>query len=220
MIVVQGVSLFYGPVVAVDDANLEIRDGEWITLQGESGSGKTTLLRLIAGLEIPRSGRITFEGQNASLPGQIILAPHERCLGVVFQNPDLWPHLTVVQNILYGCRERNKENRQAILKYLLTHLELAGLEKRFPGEISGGQARRVALARAFAAQPRYLMMDEALVNLDPGLRRMTLDFTLARARENGCGLLYVTHDPGEAERVDGRHFIMNAGVLSQVELKV
>ncbi len=215
MIQVQNVSKSFGPVPAVIDVTLEIGEREIVTLRGASGCGKTTLLRLIAGLEEPEAGEIHFNGCLASTPHRSLLAPHERSLGMVFQSADLWPHLTVSQNILYGVKNGSKEDHRSLVRLLLEQLGIAGLEGRYPGEISGGQARRVALARALAPQPQYLLMDEPLVNLQPDLRANLLTFTLDWVQEHGASLLYVTHDPAEAERIPGQRYLMQDGRLQE-----
>jgi iron(III) transport system ATP-binding protein len=228
MIRIQNVSKSYDAEPAVIDASLELAASEVVTLSGASGSGKTTLLRLIAGLEEPQAGEIHIDGCPASVPGRLLLAPHERGLAMVFQSPALWPHLTVAQNILYGVKEGAADSagrvsspldaaahQHLLLNRLLEQLEIPGLEDRYPGELSGGQARRGALARALAPRPHCLLLDEPLVNLQPELRARLLDFTLDWVRESGAALLFVTHEPAEAERIPGRRFAMQAGHLCE-----
>ena len=215
MIQVQNVSKSFGAVPAVINANLEIGEREVITLRGASGCGKTTLLRLIAGLEEPQAGEIHIDGRLASAPRKTLLAPHERGLGMVFQNTALWPHLTVAQNILYGVKDGSTKDQHMLLHLLLEQLGIAELAGRYPGEISGGQARRVALARALAPQPHYLLMDEPLVNLQPELRANLLTFTLDWVRDHGASLLYVSHDPAEVDQIPGRQFSMQDGRLQE-----
>lgn len=215
MIQVKQVSKSFGAVPAVVDVTLEISEREIVTLRGASGCGKTTLLRLIAGLEDPQAGEICIDGRLASAPNRILLAPHERGLGMVFQNAALWPHLTVSQNILYGVKDGSKEDHRMSVRLLLEQLGIAELAGRYPGEISGGQARRVALARALAPQPHYLLMDEPLVNLQPELRASLLTFTLDWVQEHDAALLFVTHDPVEVERIPGRRFWMHNGRLQE-----
>jgi len=212
MISLRSLCMSYGALPAVIDASLEIASGASVALSGPSASGKTTLLRLIAGLEEPQSGEVWIGGKLASAPRKLLLAPHQRGLGMAFQSPALWPHLTVAQNILYGVRG-GAPGQTSLVGHLLEALELTGLARRYPGEISGGQARRVALARALAPRPACLLLDEPLVNLQPDLRARLLEFTVAWARESGAALLYVTHDPLELERIPGRRLSMRAGRL-------
>jgi iron(III) transport system ATP-binding protein len=216
MIQLQGVTKSFGIQPAVMEASLALRAGEIATLNGGSGSGKTTLLRLIAGLETPDCGEIHIAGRRASAPGKLLLAPHERGLGMAFQAPALWPHLTVAQNILYGVKAGASARDPLLVERLLEAIEIPGLAGRFPGELSGGQARRVAMARALAPRSPCLLLDEPLVNLQPELRARLLDFTLAWARESGATLLYVTHEPSEVERIPGRRFSMQEGRLDEL----
>lgn len=210
------VDLAVGGPKLLDGVDFTIDSRERVCIVGRNGMGKTTLLRLIAGLETPDCGEIHIAGRRASTPGKLLLAPHERGFGMAFQAPALWPHLTVAQNILYGVKDRASARDLLLVERLLEAIEIPGLAGRYPGELSGGQARRVALARALAPRSLCLLLDEPLVNLQPELRARLLDFTLAWARESGATLLYVTHEPSEVERIPGRRFAMQEGRLDEL----
>jgi iron(III) transport system ATP-binding protein len=216
MIAVASLSRWYDGVRALEDVSFEIASGAALAVVGPSGSGKTTLLRLIAGLELPDSGEVLLDGRAASRPGWA-LAPHRRGVGFVFQSPALWPHMTVAQNILFGLRGLPHAEARARLEALLDQTGLKGLERRYPHQISGGQARRVALARALAPRPRFLLLDEPLTNLDTRLKEEMLELILAAARHTAATLLYVTHQMDEATRVARRVLRLEAGLVAGVD---
>ena len=170
--------------------SLTIGAGQFACLLGPSGSGKTTLLRLIAGLEQPRSGRILLDGQDlANVP------PHERQIGMVFQEAALFPHLNVAENIGFALPKAQRRKRVADL---LEHIGLSDKAKAMPHELSGGQQHRVALARALAPAPKLLLLDEAFAHLDPERRMRLREETKALAQREGVTCLMVTHDAEEA----------------------
>ncbi len=210
MIAVDGLTRRYGPVVALDGVTFELPDEGTVVVLGPSGSGKTTLLRLVVGLEVPDAGRIAVDGQVLSTPEQVV-APHRRGMGLVPQASALWPHMTVAQNILFGLHGLPRAEARERLEYLLERTGLTGLARRYPQQISGGEARRVALARALAPRPRYLLMDEPLTNLDGELRATLLELIGDLVRETGAGLLYVTHQPEEAAALGGEVLRLRAG---------
>lgn len=216
MIAVEQVTKVYGKVTALDGISLEIPEGSSTVILGPSGSGKTTLLRLIAGLEIPDHGAIYISGSLASKPGWA-QAPHKRGLGFVFQAPALWPHMTVTQNIMFGLYGIPREEARKRLQDLLEKTSLTGLERRYPHQISGGEARRVALARSLAPQPRYLLMDEPLTNLDPDLKEKMLSLIKVEVSQAGISLVYVTHDREEARQIAGHMYILKEGRLTKQE---
>ncbi|MEM4061183.1 MAG: ABC transporter ATP-binding protein, partial [Pyrobaculum sp.] len=208
--------VFDGRVVAVDDVDLVVGDGEVVAVLGPSGCGKTTLLRLVAGLEEPTSGRIFFDDRDVThLPTQ------ERNTAVVPQTWALWPHMTVFENVAYGLKLRAKRLRLTkaeVEKRVMEALELvglAGLEKRRPFQLSGGQQQRVALARALVVQPEVLLLDEPLANLDAKLRVELRDEVRKIAKRLSITTIYVTHDQEEAFAVADRIAVMNAGRIMQ-----
>jgi len=212
MIVVSRISKSFGEAMAVDSVSFEVPPCESVAILGPSGSGKTTLLRLIAGLELPHAGEVYIDGALVSKPGWG-LAPHLRSIGFVFQSPTLWPHMTVAQNILYGLHRVPGDEARSKLRELLRQMSLSGLEGRRPDQLSGGEARRVALARALAPEPRRLLMDEPLTNIDPDLKARLLDLIKdAVARTKAC-LVYVTHDENEAGELSERVLRLRNGRL-------
>ena len=203
----------YGSTVAVNDVSLDIKEGEFLTLLGPSGCGKTTTLRLISGFIQPTSGAIHFGDKDVTG-----IAPQHRQIGMVFQDYALFPHLTVSENIGFGLVERRYE-KTAIKKRVDELLALIKLEEtadRYPSEISGGQAQRVAVARAVAHPPSVLLMDEPLGALDLKLRE-TMQTELRRIQQElGITAVYVTHDQSEAMNMSDRIVVMNAGIIEQI----
>ena len=167
MVELRGVTKRFSSVTAVDNVDLVIHKGEFLTLLGPSGCGKTTLLRLLAGFEIPTSGQILIEGQDVSN-----IPPYRRDVNQVFQSYAIFPHLTVEENIAFGLKMRHvpREERRRRVDEALELVSLAGLGKRRPQELSGGQRQRVALARALVCRPKVLLLDEPLSALDAKLR--------------------------------------------------
>jgi len=202
-----------GDVVAVNHVDLDIEQGEFVTLLGPSGCGKTTTLRLIAGFEFPTSGKIILDGKDvAPLP------PDKREMSMVFQSYAIFPHLSVFENIAYGLKIKKmpkKDIRQRVAQ-VLELTELAGLENRAPNQLSGGQQQRVALARAFVMEPKVLLLDEPLSNLDAKLREQ-MRVELRRIQSQlGITSVYVTHDQVEAMALSDRIVVMNQGRIEQV----
>ncbi len=199
----------FGSVRAVDDLGFALEEGEILALLGPSGCGKTTTLRLIAGFERPDRGRVVLHGRDL-LP----LPPEKRKIGFVFQNYALFPHMTVSQNIAYGIRfePRHKER----VRELIDLVDLAGLEHRYPRELSSGQCQRVALARALAPRPRLLLLDEPLSALDAKLRESLRREIRRIQQEVKLATLHVTHDQDEAMAISDRMAVMHAGRIEQI----
>jgi iron(III) transport system ATP-binding protein len=200
MIELQDISKTFGTRHAVDHVSLAIPDHAQVALLGPSGSGKTTLLRLIAGLEIPDSGTITMDGRLVSSPACMV-PPSERKIGFIFQSGALWPHMTVAENIRFALSDIPVPEQQERTRPLMERLGIPALADRYPEQISGGEARRVALARALAPRPSTLLFDEPLTNLDRALRDDLLNLIVESVKETGSSMLYVTHDEYEAETV-------------------
>jgi putative spermidine/putrescine transport system ATP-binding protein len=204
---------FGGAKPAVDGVNLAVDEGEIVSLLGPSGCGKTTTMRAITGLLAPTTGLILLSGADVTR-----LAPNRRGVGMVFQSYALFPHLTVFENVAFGLRLRGDgfDSIRARVADMLTLVGLAPLGERLPREISGGQQQRVALARALAPQPKLLLLDEPLSNLDARLR-IEMRAELARIqRESGITMIYVTHDQTEALALSSRIVVMNEGRIEQV----
>jgi ABC-type Fe3+/spermidine/putrescine transport system ATPase subunit len=204
---------FDGKVVAVDAVTLDILAGEFFSLLGPSGCGKTTSLRMIAGFEMPDSGRIHVGGKDIT-----DVPVHRRDMGMVFQSYALFPHRTVAENVAFGLRMRQvpKPDIAKRVAAALAQVELTGLEDRRPGQLSGGQQQRVALARALVVEPRVLLCDEPLGALDRKLRQQ-MQFELKELqRRLGVTLVFVTHDQEEALAMSDRIAVMNEGRVEQV----
>ncbi len=202
-----------GEVRAVDDIDLEIRQGEFITLLGPSGCGKTTTLRLIAGFEFPTSGQVVLDGQVINN-----IPPNKRRMSMVFQSYALFPHMTVFENIAYGLliKRMDKELIQERVEIATQLMNLVGVADRMPHQLSGGQQQRVSLARALVMQPRVFLFDEPLSNLDAKLR-VHMRTEIRRLQQRlGFTSVYVTHDQAEAMSLSDRVVVMNKGKIEQV----
>ena len=202
----------YSDQWVVRGVNLRIGRGEFYTFLGPSGCGKTTLLRMIAGFAVPDEGWVYLDGNPVNQT-----PPWERGVGMVFQNYALWPHLTVFENVAFGLRERRVPRREieARVANALAQVDLKGTEKRRPSQLSGGQQQRVALARTLVIQPRVLLLDEPLSNLDAKLRvEMRLEL-LKLQRDLGLTTIYVTHDQEEALALSTRIAVINLGKIVQ-----
>ena len=201
------------PVVAVDELDLDVADGEFFSMLGPSGSGKTTTLRMIAGFEQPTKGRILLHGRDVtSIP------PFDRDVNTVFQDYALFPHLTVGDNVGYGLMVRKvpKTERATRVTDALRMVRLEGYEKRKPSQLSGGQRQRVALARALVNRPRVLLLDEPLGALDLKLREEMQIELKAIQQEVGITFIYVTHDQEEALTMSDRLAVFNKGRIEQI----
>ena len=214
---VAGVSKFYKDVRALDDVTFEFEKGI-ISFLGPSGCGKTTLLRSIAGLEIPDSGSIAIADKiQTSIADGILVPPYSREIGFVFQNYALWPHMTVFNNVAFGLKLR-KKSAPDIKRKVMAALELVGLqgrEQRFPSQLSGGQQQRVALARSLALEPRLILLDEPLSNLDAKLREEMRVELKKLIKQVSISALYVTHDQEEAFTISDAVVVMDAGKILQ-----
>jgi ABC-type Fe3+/spermidine/putrescine transport system ATPase subunit len=207
------VTKHYDEVIAADNVNLTINDGEFFTFLGPSGCGKTTTMRMIAGLEYPTDGNVYYDDSDVTQ-----LPSFKRNTGMVFQNYALWPHMKVAENIAYGLEIR-KTPKDEIKKRVDDVLELVGLTgmgDRFPNQLSGGQQQRVALARVLVIEPDILLLDEPLSNLDAKLRVEMREEIKDIQRKLGITTIYVTHDQEEAMAVSDRIAIQNYGKIMQV----
>ena len=202
-----------GQVTAVDGIDLDIADGEFFSMLGPSGSGKTTTLRMIAGFELPTSGRILLHGEDVSTK-----PPFERDVNTVFQDYALFPHMTVADNVAYGLvvRKVDKAERARRVGEALEMVRLTGFDRRRPSQLSGGQRQRVALARALVNRPAVLLLDEPLGALDLKLREeMQIELKTIQ-QQVGITFIYVTHDQEEALTMSDRLAVFNRGRIEQV----
>jgi iron(III) transport system ATP-binding protein len=209
----ENVFLAYGKTRVLTDVSIAIEPGEFFALLGPSGSGKSTLLRLLAGFLRPQAGAIRVGGEDVTR-----VPPWERDIGMVFQNYALWPHMTVKSNVAFGLEER-KLPRAEVERRAAAALELVGLAdygERRPGQLSGGQQQRVALARTIAIEPKVLLLDEPLSNLDAKLRIHMRTELLALQRKLGITTIFVTHDQEEALSISDRVAVLDQGLIQQV----
>lgn len=209
----ERVTKWYGSVAAVEEASLEVKRGEFLTLVGPSGSGKTTLLRLIAGLEKPDRGRVFISGRDVT--GE---PPYRRPVHTVFQQYVLFPHLNVFKNVAFGLEQKRlpRWEIERKVKDILDLVHLSGYERRMPQELSGGEQQRVAVARALVLEPEALLLDEPLAALDLKLRQQMQSELKRLQRELKMTFLLVTHDQEEAMALSDRIAVMTEGRIEQV----
>jgi ABC-type sugar transport system ATPase subunit len=219
MIEVRDVSKSYSGRLVIDAMSLTVEKGERVVLFGPSGCGKSTVLHLIAGLAIPDSGDILIDGELAASAGKNIRGPQQRCVGMVFQDLALWPHMTVAQNIEFGliAKRTPKNERRQRVKEMADLVRLGDYLDVRPGMLSGGQQQRVALARALATAPRILLMDEPLSNLDEELGLQMQEEILRLHRELGFTLVYVTHSRDEASKIGSRIIRLRQGRIDPTQ---
>jgi iron(III) transport system ATP-binding protein len=219
MVELDHLSKRFGQETAVRDVNVSVAQGEYVTLLGPSGCGKTTTLRCIAGLERPDDGEIRIGGDVVAAPARdIYLNPEQRNIGMVFQSYAVWPHMTVFDNVAYGLRVRHALGA-AVKERTMRALDLVGLAPladRYATKLSGGQRQRVALARAIVYEPRVVLFDEPLSNLDAKLREQMRVELVRLQHEVGITSIYVTHDQAEALVMSDRVVVMNNGVIQQI----
>ncbi len=209
----------FGDVVAVNDINLDIYEGDFLTLLGPSGCGKTTTLRAISGLEEASGGKIFIDNHLVfSKKDEVFVAPSKRNLGLIFQSYALWPHMTVYENIAFGLKVKKLPSGEVAkkVKAILEDVQLDEYGERYPSELSGGQQQRVAIARMLVNQPQIFLMDEPLSNLDAQLRmEMRSELKQLHTRTKAT-TIYVTHDQEEAMTLSTRICVMNEGIIRQV----
>jgi ABC-type Fe3+/spermidine/putrescine transport system ATPase subunit len=209
----RSVTKSYGDAVALHPIDLDIAEGEFLTLLGPSGCGKTTTLRIVAGFVAPSAGRVLFANDDVTR-----LPPQRREIGMVFQDYALFPHMTIRENIGFGLVERRRPAREvrARVDEMLELIRLPEIAERYPAELSGGQQQRVAVARAVAHGPRVLLMDEPLGALDLKLREVMQAEIRQIQQELNITTIYVTHDQTEAMSMSDRIAVMNAGRIEQI----
>lgn len=212
-ILVENISKKFGSFQALNHVNLEIKNGSLVGLLGPSGSGKSTLLRVMAGLEIPDSGRIWLEGQNATN-----LCLQQREIGFVFQNYALFPHLTVSENISFGLDIRKIDNdlKKRRVNELLQLVQLEKFAERYPSQLSGGQRQRVALARALAVEPKVLLLDEPFAALDAKIRKQLRNWLRNLHHQISVTTVFVTHDHQEAMELAHEIVLLDKGKIAQI----
>jgi iron(III) transport system ATP-binding protein len=205
----RGIEKAFGSTRAVAGASLKVSQGELVAVLGPSGSGKTTLLRVLAGFEVPDAGTVAVGGRRVAGDGTWVEPEHRR-IGMVFQDGALFPHLTVAGNVGFGAGRRERVGE------CLELVGLAGRERSYPHELSGGERQRVGLARALAADPEVVLLDEPFAALDAGLRESLREEVAAILREAGTSALLITHDQAEALSLARTVVVMRAGRVEQV----
>ena len=208
-----------GTVTAVNDFNLTIKEGECFSFLGPSGCGKTTTLRMIAGFEDLSQGEIHLCGKPVSIKSKnLYVPPEDRGLGMVFQSFAVWPHMNIFENVAFPLRVRKvpKAEMAERVKMALKHTSLDGMEKVYPGNLYGGQQQRIALARAIVTNPKVMLLDEPLSNLDPKLRE-TMRFEIKELQKKfNFTIIFVTHDQSEAMALSDRMMVMDMGNIVQI----
>ena len=198
-----------GKVLVVKDLQLDIEEGEFVTMLGPSGSGKTTCLMMLAGFETPTNGEIYLDGNAISS-----IPPHKRGIGMVFQNYALFPHMTVYENLAFPLRVRKipKDEADKKIDKALSMVSLQGFASRMPGQLSGGQQQRVAIARALCMEPKIMLFDEPTSALDPEMIKEVLDVMVNLANQ-GMTMIVVTHEMGFAKEVADKMIFMDEGMI-------
>jgi iron(III) transport system ATP-binding protein len=217
-VTIRDVTKSFGTTQVLSCFNEVFRDGEFVTLLGPSGCGKTTMLRMIAGFEKPTSGEIYIDDTLVS-SDKVFLPPEKRGVGMVFHSYAVWPHMDVFQNVAYPLtiQKLNKASIRERADRALGIVHLGRYKDRYPNQLSGGQQQRVALARALVAEPKLLLLDEPLSNLDAKLRE-SMRFEIKEIqRKLGVTVIYVTHDQTEAMAMSDRIFLIHQGVVQQVD---
>ncbi|MBI3583265.1 MAG: ABC transporter ATP-binding protein [Nitrospinae bacterium] len=215
---IDNVFKYYNKIPAINGVSLNIEKSERVVVLGPSGCGKTTLLRIIAGFIQPDEGKVTIDGLVVAMTGRCLVEPESRKIGMVFQDIALWPHMSVYGNLEFGLRAKNisREKRNRLIDEMLEKVQMTHFKDASPGDLSGGQQQRIALARALIMQPRILLMDEPLSNLDLDLNLLLRKEILRMQEDLGITMLYVTHDREEAFSLAMRVVLMGHGRIQKI----
>jgi len=218
MLQVKELGKRYGHIQAIQEISFGVAQAEILAILGPSGCGKTTLLRLIAGFEKPDSGTVWINGNEVSTPNRLV-PPFKRVISMIFQDLALWPHMTVKDHIRFALGKKNQKNREEKVEKILSEVSLTGFYNRYPHQLSGGERQRLAIARALAPEPAYLLMDEPFTNLDPILKGELENVIMQLKTELNIGILYVTHSIDEAFTLADSMAVMNQGKIEQIGKK-
>ena len=202
MISVKNLSKKFNEEYIFRNISYDFLEGRKYIIKGPSGSGKTTFLRLTAGFESIDEGEIFINGELIG-NRKFQVPPSQRCIGIVTQDPSLWSHMTVEKNISFGLEHLSKKERKLVAKNIMDDMEISHISRHYPSEISGGEAKRAALARMLVRQWKYLLLDEPLANIDKELKNRILERINIYTERNNTALIYVTHDEGDGERING-----------------
>ncbi len=213
MIKLDNITHLYGDKPVLQNLTLDIEANQLTCLLGGSGCGKTTILRLIAGLEIPKSGEINIENKTVTQNSQILVPPHQRGIGFIFQDLALWPHFTVYKNIAFGLTERKEKNIKDTVFEILDFFGLQDQAEKYPHQLSGGQKQLVAISRSLVLKPKILLMDEPLANLDVKLKRKILEHIKNLKQNFNLTIIYVTHDHKEAFTIGDQIVVLDKGKI-------
>jgi len=213
-IILEHIAFHYGDKEVLSDFSYSFEPGKTTCLLGPSGCGKTTVLRLIGGLEKPSSGMVKIGGNTVSQKGSILVPPHQRKIGFIFQDLALWPHFTVYQNIAFGLKERKEKNIKGKVTEMLNLFGISDKSGKYPHQLSGGQKQMVAIGRSLVLQPEILLMDEPLASIDTHLKENILKHLKELQQQKHFTMLYVTHDHREAMNTGDCILIMNEGKIA------
>jgi len=213
MINLNNISYSYGSKRVLQNLDLNIEETKLTCLLGNSGSGKTTILRLIAGLEIPQNGKIIVNSKTLTENSKIMVSPEKRNVGFVFQDLALWSHFTVFKNIAFGLKEKKEKNIKEKVFEMLKFFGIEEQAEKYPHQLSGGQQQLVAISRSLVLQPKILLMDEPLANLDVKLKRKMLEHIIKLKQKFSVTVVYVTHDHREAFAIADKIVVLNEGKI-------
>ena len=208
----QNIRFAYDDIPVIEDLNFVFESGKSYCILGASGSGKTTILRLIAGLETPQKGNILLDANVISKQNELLIPPHKREVGFVFQDLALWPHFSVYDNIAFGLKERKANNIEQQVMELLDLFGINDQAQKYPHQLSGGQKQMVAISRALVLQPKILLLDEPMANIDIQIKEQILEHLYKLQKQLAFTLVYVTHDHRDAV-LSEQIVIMNKGKI-------
>ncbi len=215
IIKLNNIKHFYDNKPVLHDLTINIEANRLVCLLGGSGCGKTTILRLIAGLEIPQNGQIAIENKIVTENKKILIPPHQRNIGFIFQELALWPHFTVYNNIAFGLKERKEKKIKDTVFKMLNFFDIQEHSEKYPHQLSGGQKQLLAISRSLVLKPKILLMDEPLANLDVNLKRKILEHIKKMKQDFELTIIYVTHDHKEAFAIADKIVVIDKGKIEE-----